>query len=108
MELINENYLTALIEKIMRRLFPKVEEDLTGRTMGIDEFRKKYCGGKSPEWVRTFIFDRYPEVDFENGGWCVNPRRTERGSKTIIFAKPASKWMGEHDQEIDWNEKFAK
>lgn len=105
MELINEDYLTKLIEKIMRRLFPKVEEDLTGQTISIEDFRKKYCGGKSSEWVRTKIFDRYPEIDWANGGWCVNPHK--KGSKTIIFAKPASEWMAEHDSEINWNEKLA-
>lgn len=104
MELINEGYLTEMIEKIVKKVSPKIEEDLTGKTIDINEFRKRYCGGKSASWVRTMIFDEYPETNFENGGWCINPHKA--GSKTIIFAKPAAKWMAEHDREIDWNEKL--
>ena len=106
MELINEGYLTDMIEQIVKKVSPKVEEDLTGRTIDINEFRKLYCGGKSASWVRTMIFDEYPETDFENGGWVLNPHKN--GVKTIIFAKPASKWMAEHDREIDWNEKIKE
>ena len=105
MELINEDYLTKLIEKIMRRLFPKVEEDLTGQTISIEAFRKKYCRGQSAEPASPKNFDRYPEIVWANGGWCVKPHK--KSSKTIIFGKPASPRTAEHDSEINWNEKLA-
>lgn len=104
MELINEDYLSQLINGIVKKALSKDKEDLTGKTWSVDEFSKKCCGNKSANWVRTFIFDEYPETSAENGGWCVNPRG--KGTKTIIFAKEASEWMQEHQHEIDWNERI--
>ena len=108
MNLLNEGALKALIEETIKEQQPRLEDDLTGRTIGINEFRRKYCGGKAPEWFRVFIFDRYPETDYANGGWCVNPHRTENGRKTIIFERKAAQWMESHQLEIDWNERLAK
>lgn len=108
MNLLNEGALKALIEETIKEQRASLEEDLTGRTIGINEFRRKYCGGKAPEWVRTLIFDRYPETDWKNGGWCVNPHRSEGGHKTIIFERKAAQWMEAHQEEIDWNERLAK
>lgn len=85
MSIINENALAEMIAKAVKEQRERLEEDLTGRTIGINEFRRKYCGGKSPEWVRTFVFDRYPEVDYANGGWVES-----------------------HQLDIDWNERLAK
>lgn len=106
-QIINKKSLVQLIQNTVQEMKPRLEEDLTGKTLDINEFRKKYCGGKTAEWVRAKIFDRHPEINAINGGWVVNPRRTEYGSKTIIFAKKAAKWMAEHDNEIDWNEKLG-
>ncbi|GHV97855.1 hypothetical protein lacNasYZ03_11320 [Lactobacillus nasalidis] len=108
MNLINENALAEMIAKAVQEQRPRLEEDLTGRTIGINEFRRKYCGGKSAEWVRTFVFDRFPETDWANGGWCVNPHRAEGSRGTIIFEKRAAAWIEEHQLEIDWNERLAK
>lgn len=84
-------------------LVPK--EQLKGVTLDIDKFRKKYCGGKAPDWVRTFIFDEFPETDLDNGGWVKNPRG---GKKTIIFEYRAAAWMEAHTYDIDWNGKVLK
>lgn len=108
MNILNEGALKALIEETIREQRPRLEEDLTGRTIGINEFRRKYCGGKSPEWVRTFVFDRYPEVDYANGGWVVNPHRSEGSRGTIIFERKAARWMESHQLDIDWNERLVK
>lgn len=82
-------------------LVPK--EQLKGVTLDINEFRKTYCGGKAQDWVRTFIFDEFPETNYDNGGWVVNPRG---GQKTIIFAYQAAVWMEAHKYEIDWHGKI--
>lgn len=84
-------------------LVPK--EQLLGKQIGIEEFRKKYCGRKSPSWVRTFIFDEFPETDFKNGGWVINPHG---GRKTNIYEYEASKWMEDHKYDIDWNAKLER
>lgn len=101
MELINEGTLVKLIQDTVKEMKPWLEEDLTGRTIGIDEFRKKYCGGKSTAWVRLFIFDEFSETDYSNGGFVINPHK--QGSKTIIFEKTAAEWMEENRRRIDWD-----
>ncbi|WEV51641.1 DUF771 domain-containing protein [Lactobacillus sp. ESL0731] len=89
----------AEFKEFAKELHLVPEDDLMGKTIGIDEFRKKYCGGKHAEWVRTFILDVFKP------DWVVNPHKQR--VKTIIFEYPAKKWMNEHYQEIDWNAKLS-
>lgn len=70
------------------------------------ETREDLFHGKGSEWIRVFIFDRYPETDEKNGGWVLNPRKTIHGKTTTILVKPAIKWLNQHEYEIDWNEKI--
>lgn len=96
------------IDEIMQKRGYVPTESLVGKTIKMKEFSEKYCGKKAPNWIRLFIFDEYPEVNVKNGGWVVNPRRSEEGSKTIIFEKPAAEWMEKHRGEIDWNAKLPQ
>nr|DAU77728.1 MAG TPA: protein of unknown function (DUF771) [Caudoviricetes sp.] len=106
-DLINRKSLQDLIKSTFLEMRPKLEDELTGRTIKLDEFRKKYCGGKSPEWVRTFIFDKFRnEIDYENGGWCINPRQNANGRYAIIFEDTAAKWMKENRHRINWYAKL--
>ena len=66
-ELINKDALIVIFKPLIKSLFDKEKEEVEGATINIDEFRKKYCGGKGKEWVRVFIFDEFSEIDFENG-----------------------------------------
>ena len=100
--------LIDAIDEIMQKRGYVPAESLDGRTIKMKEFSEKYCGKKAPNWIRLFIFDEYPEVNVKNGGWVANPRRTEEGSKTIIFEKPAAEWMDKHRNEIDWNAKLPQ
>lgn len=93
------------VKTVIKELHLVPEDNLKGVTIGIDEFRRKYCGGKASEWVRTFVFDKYPETNYVNGGWVINPRG---GKKTIIFEYQAAAWMEEHKYELDWNAKVLK
>lgn len=77
-----------------------------GRTIDINEFRRKYCGGKSAPWVRLYIFDKFPETDFANGGWVIAPHATSGVKKSIIFEYEASRWIEAHKREIDWSAKI--
>nr|TVV05528.1 DUF771 domain-containing protein [Lactobacillus jensenii] len=103
MDLINKKSLQELIRATFMEMKPRLEEELTGRTIDIDQFRKEYCGGKSASWVRTFIFDAFPETNYENGGWCMFPHRTAGARKTIILVKQASEWMEKNRRRIDWS-----
>ena len=80
--------------------------DPIGRTIDINEFRRKYCGGKSAPWVRLYIFDKFPETDFANGGWVIAPHATSGVKKSIIFEYEASRWIEAHKREIDWSAKI--
>lgn len=100
--------LIDAIDEIMQKRGYVPAESLDGRTIKMKEFSEKYCGKKAPNWIRLFIFDEFPEVNVKNGGWVVNPRRTEEGSKTIIFEKPAAEWMDKHRNDIDWNAKLPQ
>ncbi|MDF7683490.1 DUF771 domain-containing protein [Lactobacillus sp. ESL0679] len=72
------------------------EDSLTGRTIGIDEFAKKYCKPHGKDWVKANILYKF-EPD-----WCqdIHPGP---GHGFTIFEKSAAKWMEEHRKEIDWN-----
>lgn len=98
--------LTNTVDEIMKERGYVPSESIEGKTIKIKEFAHKYCGGKAMPWVRLFIFDEFPEVDFKNGGWVVNPRKSEEGKTTLIFEKPAAEWMEKHRNEIDWNAKL--
>lgn len=103
--LINKAVLIKWIKPLIEKLFEKYKEEYEGATMTIDEFRKKDCGGKGQEWVRIYIFDQFPEVDVENGGFVKNPHN---GKKTIIFRKDAKKWIENNYHRIDWNASIKK
>lgn len=98
--------ITSAVDEIMKKRGYAPVESTEGKTIKMKEFAQKYCGGKAMPWIRLFIFDEFPEVDFKNGGWVVNPRKSDEGSKTFIFEKPAAKWMETHRGEIDWNAKL--
>lgn len=98
--------LIEVVDQIMQERGYVPAESLEGKTIKMKEFSENYCGNRAPEWIRTFIFDEYPEVDVKNGGWVVHPRRTKNGKTTIIFQRRAAKWMDEHDTEIDWDAKL--
>ena len=77
-------------------LVPK--STLVGRSIGIDEFRKKYCGGRSRAWVKEEIFYKFKPDWVDN----IHPGR---GRKITIFEYPAAEWMNEHRKEINWRSK---
>lgn len=105
--LINIPSLTNFIKSIVKETVKEDKNDLTGKTWNIKQFREICCRGKGDNWVRTFIFDEFPEVDYKKGGLVVNPRKTPEGKTTIIFAKEACEWMQKHQHEIDWNAKIT-
>lgn len=72
------------------------------------ETREDLFHGKGVEWIRTFIFDEYPETNELQGGWVLNPRKTPNGKTTTILVKPAIEWLNKHEYEIDWNAKLPQ
>lgn len=104
---IPSDQISSVVRKEIEDMNLVPKNDLKGITWTLDEFREKCCGGKSPTWVRTFIFDEFPETDYANGGWCLAPHKTEGVKATTIFAYEATRWMEEHKYDIDWKAKTA-
>lgn len=100
---IPDEQINSAVHDVVEKMNLVPKEQLKGITWGIDKFREECCGGKGQNWVRTFIFDEFPETNYTNGGWVVNPRG---GKKTIIFAYQAAAWMEKHKYEVDWNGKL--
>lgn len=69
----------------------------------LKDVRDDLFAGKSPAWIRLFIFDSFPEVQIENGqskAWVKGVHG--QGNVTRIYLPTARKWMHEHHDEIDW------
>lgn len=73
----------------------------------LKDVRDDLFAGKSPAWIRLFIFDSFPEVQIENGqskAWVKGVHG--QGSVTKIYLPYARTWMHEHHDEIDWTAKM--
>lgn len=90
-----EEELDKAIDRVIAKRHLVPESTLKARTIGMNEFRKKYCGNKGPDWVRVFIIDKF-KVDWARD---VHPGR---GGHTIIFLYPAIQWLAKHRKDIDW------
>ena len=89
-----------------RRIDDLLNQDLSGITWSLDEFRKKCCGNKSKEWVALYIFSKFSDEITGTDGWLIPSQG--RGSQNIIFAKAAKEWMEENRQRIDWRAKLPR
>lgn len=104
---IDDDILKDQIVQAIKSLKLVPEDQLIGIQWDINEFRKRCCLNKSANWVRTCIFDRYPETWIENGGFVIAPHKTPGIKGTWINAYRATKWMQEHFDDIDWSEKLV-
>lgn len=102
-ELINkenlENLICQIVSKQLKQSNIEVLED--NKVIGFTEFQSKYLPQHGKGWIRLNIFDKFPEVDIENGGFVINPRG--QGKKTWIYEKQACQWLSKHIYDIDWN-----
>lgn len=73
----------------------------------LKDVRDDLFAGKSPAWIRLFIFDTFPEVQIENDqpqAWVKGVHG--QGSVTKIYLPYARAWMHEHHSEINWTAKM--
>lgn len=95
---ISQSYLDGFVKQ-------QFETALEGVTWDINDFRRRCCFNKSAEWVRRNVILPFAnEIDYDKGGWCINPHGG-RGKKQMIFAKSASEWMEANKLRIDWKAK---
>lgn len=96
-----KDFLTNLIDEILKEKgylpLDNGDGNLKGRTIGMNEFRRKYCSNHSPKWVRREIFYKFTP------DWVVDVH-PGRGKKYTIFEKQAAEWMDKHHDEINWKE----
>lgn len=90
---------------IIERLDELINQDVTGVTWSLDQFRRYCCANKAKDWVKAFIFIPFAdEIACENGGWLIFPRG--KGHCAIIFAKQAKEWMENNHHRINWRGKL--
>lgn len=98
--------LQALAEQIAPLISPaKPEPDW----VKLEDIRADLFAGKAKSWIRLYIFDRFPEVQIENGNpkaWVVGAHGT--GKITKIYLPYARAWMHERHDEIDWTAKEVR
>lgn len=73
----------------------------------LKDVRDDLFAGKSPAWIRLYIFDTFPEVQIENGqreAWVKGVHG--QGSVTKIYLPYARGWMHEHHDDINWTAKM--
>ena len=100
---IDQEYVENLVNS---RIDDLLNQDLSGITWSLDEFRKKCCGNKSKEWVALYIFSEFSDEITGPAGWLI--RANARGQQNIIFAKPAKEWMETNRNRIDWRAKLPR
>lgn len=100
---VNQEYVETLVNS---RIDEVLDEDLSGITWSLDEFRKKCCGNKSRAWVALYIFSKFSDEITGTDGWLI--RANARGQQNIIFAKPAKEWMETNRNRIDWRAKLPR
>ena len=69
----------------------------------LEDIRADLFAGKAKSWIRLYIFDRFPEIQIENGhqgAWVVGAHGT--GKITKIYLPYARAWMHEHHDDINW------
>lgn len=96
---IPEEEIRREVQRIVVDLNLVPKRDVVGKTIDLEEFRKKYCGGRSKAWVKQEILYKFKP------DW-VTDIHPSRGRKIVIFEYPASQWMEEHRKDIDWKAKL--
>lgn len=95
---IEDSSLEQVVDLIMKKRGYVPENQIVGRTIGIDEFAQKYCYPHGKAWVkRNILYPFKPD-------WCSNIH-PGRGGKMTIFEQDAAVWMQKHRKEIDWDAK---
>lgn len=92
---IENDELTQAVDKIMKARGYVPEAELTGKTISLKDFAKKYCYPHGINWVKLNILYKFKP------DWVANIYPGQGGAFTI-FEKPAAEWMEEHRNEINW------
>ena len=107
-ELVLDNIgLQSLAEQLAPFIAPLIEDKKEWKKL--EETRSNLFFFMSSSWIRLHIFDRFPEVQIENGhqgAWVKGVHG--KGNVTRLYMPYARKWMDEHHDEIDWTAKEVR
>lgn len=96
------------LQELANLVAPLIKQDSPQQDWAkLAEVRDDLFAGKSPAWIRLYVFDVFPEVQIENGqpqAWVKGVHG--QGNVTRIYLPAARKWMHEHHSEIDWTAKM--
>lgn len=93
--------------RIAAELQPYLDQQPDVGWLRLADARPDLFANKSPTWIRTFIFDEFPEINIESGSkeaWVMNPHG--KGKTTRVYVPRARKWLDDHFDEIDWDAKL--
>ncbi|MCT3427714.1 DUF771 domain-containing protein [Limosilactobacillus fermentum] len=103
--------LIELNESDYRRIAAELQPYLGQQSdvgwLRLADARPGLFANKSPTWIRTFIFDEFPEINIESGSeeaWVMNAHG--KGKATQVYVPRARKWLDDHFDEIDWDAKL--
>lgn len=92
---ISKDELKQTIVEIMDEMGFVPKESIEGKTITLGQFKKKYCPGKSLDWIKTEIFYKY-KPDFVAN---IHPGT---GSSFRIYEKQAANWMEKNKEKLPW------
>ncbi|WP_281829822.1 MULTISPECIES: DUF771 domain-containing protein [Lactobacillus] len=109
---LSEKDYNHIVDLVVARIqsTPAIQQNTESQNeksfMNMTEFRKEFCANKAPCWVRLFIFDSFPEIIAENGGFVYDPHG--RGKRTRIYVPDAKIWFSQNRNKINWSASLPK
>lgn len=105
---IPDDQINEAVLATVKQLDLVPRKDLKAYCPPLDKVRKDYFMNHSKRWIRSIIFDRFPETIDENGGWAINPSGNAPGMRgTFVRFAQMKQWLDEHGDEINWYERLA-
>ncbi|WP_297819826.1 DUF771 domain-containing protein [uncultured Lactobacillus sp.] len=87
--------LKQAIVEIMDEMGFEPKKTNEGKTITLTQFKKKFCPGKSIDWIKEEIFYKY-KPDF------VADIHPGKGRQIRIYEKEAARWMEKNKRKLPW------
>ena len=89
----------AIAEEVYQMI--KADQHLKNRSclIGLEQFRRQYGHNKAAAWIKLYLLPKMPGVFGLNCG---------RGHPVKIDVEKATRWLSQHEEEIDWNQPLPR
>lgn len=91
--------IVAKVLDIIKQDYDLVPKQHGNALIGLEGFRHKYGHDKSPAWLKLYLLPKMPGVFGLNCG---------RGHPVKIDVEKATRWLSQHEEEIDWNQPLPR